>query len=260
MVSERFEMLNEKEQSLAGVIETAHPRKKQPAIIFLNGFLDTMDSPAKLPLAEAFQKAGYVTVRFDYTYGFGEGSGDRSFFTLSNQVQDITQVVDHVTRRGYVDPDKVVLIGHCFGSMAAILFAAFDDRVKALITISTPFWFSDTRVTRMDEHDLSRIRLKRYFHLYSSKIEKEVRIDYTFFEDGLKKDMARAVRNLQQPILLVHGEHDESIPVENSEEIASRVPGEKQLEIVPGLGHNPEWKDLKKLLPLFLGFLKKRLK
>jgi len=257
MVSERFEMLNEKEQSLVGVIETVHPRKKQPVIIFLNGFLDTMDSQAKKQLAAAFLQAGYVTVRFDYTYGFGEGSGDKSFFTLSNQVQDISKVMDYVTRRGYVAPDKIVLIGHCFGSMAAIFFAAFDDRVKAIIAMSTPFWFSDTKVTRMDDHELSRIKLKRYFHLYCNTLGKEVRIDYTFFEDGLKKDMGRAVRNLQQPILLVHGENDESIPVKNSEEIASRVPGEKQLEIVPGLGHTLEWKDLKKLLPLFLDFLKR---
>ncbi len=260
MPAERFEIMNEKEQLLRGVIETEHPRKRQPVVLFLNGFLDTMETAVKLRTAEAFRKAGYVTVRFDYTYGFGEGSGDASGFTLSHQVKDIERVVDHATRRGYVDPARIALIGHCFGSMAAILFAAFDERVKALILLSTPYWFEDTGVTRMGDRELARIRLKRYFHLHSERLGKEVRIDYTFFEDGQKKDMARAVRNLRQPALLVHGSQDESIPPENSEEILRRLPGEKELRLVEGMGHHLGEADLDELQPDFLAFLKKHLK
>ncbi len=251
MVSETFELENEKEQTLSGIIETEHPRKKQPAIIFLNGFLDTMEMPAKQKLAAAFREAGYVTVRFDYTYGFGKGSGDVSFFTLSNQKADILRVLDYVSRRGYVDSERIATIGHCFGSMAGILTAAFEPRIKALIGLSTPYWFTDTGVTRVDERDLFRFRLKRYFHLE----HPEVRIDYTFFEDGQQQDMARAVRNLQQPLLLVHGLKDESIPPANSEEIAQRAQGKMRLELVESMAHEPSWNDLKKLQPLFLEFL-----
>jgi len=257
MFSEPFALENEKEETLVGVIETEHPRKKQPVIIFLNGFIDTMETPEKVALAQQFRKEGYVTVRFDYTYGFGKGSGDVSFFTLSNQKADIGRVLEHVSRRGYADPERIILLGHCFGSMAGILFAAFDERVRALIGMSTPFWFTDTGVTRVDEHDLFRFRLKRYFHLHSEKLGKEVRIDYTFFEDGRRQDMARAVRNLKRPLLLIHGLQDESIPPANSEEIARRAPCPVTLELLR-MGHVPTSADLKALFPLMRGFLQKQ--
>lgn len=255
MVSETFEILNEKEHTLHGVIETLHPRKKQPAIIFLNGFLDTKEERVKKEIANELMKAGFVTARFDYTYGFGAGSGDQAKYTLSNAVEDTERVLDHVSRRGYVNPEKILLIGHCFGGMAAILMAAFDERVKGVIAISTPYSFEETRVTRIESREMSRIRLKRYFHLYLDDKEKEVRFDYSFFEDGNKKDMARAVRNLRQPTLLIHGSNDESIPLEDVQEIADRAPGLKAFNIIEGMSHHPGKKDVKTLVDLTENFL-----
>jgi pimeloyl-ACP methyl ester carboxylesterase len=153
----------------------------------------------------------------------------------------------------------VILIGHCLGGMASILMAAFDERVKGVIAISTPYTFEETRVTRVDPRDMSRIRLKRYFHLPLDDEKKEARIDYSFFEDGTKKDMARAVRNLKQPTLLIHGSNDESIPLENVQEIADRAPGIKGFNIIEGMGHHPIKKDLPTLISLIENFLNEHL-
>jgi pimeloyl-ACP methyl ester carboxylesterase len=260
MSEERFEILNEKDEALVGLIETDHPRKRQPAAIFLNGFLDTMDSTRKRQLAALLRKDGLVTVRFDYTYGFGQGTGNVAMFTITSQVKDAERVIDYAMRRGYVDPDQVVLIGHCYGGMAAILLAAFDSRVKGLVTLSAPYHFQETKLTRMDEHELSRVRLKRYFHIYSDNLKKEVRVDYSFFEDGMKKDMARATRNLHQPILVIHGSEDESIPLSNAREIYERVAGKKELIVIPEMGHHPSEKDIKLIYPPVRAFLKRHLK
>lgn len=258
MPSEKFEIQNEKELVLRGVIESDNPRKKQPAVIFLNGFLDTMDTPWKQQLAADLRKEGYVTVGFDYAWGFGTGAGQASKFTLTNQVKDAERVIDHVTRRAYVKEGKIVVVGHCFGGMGCILLGAFDERVAAVVSMSSPYDFSDTRATRFDERDMTRIRLKRYFHLCGDD-DEEVRIDYSFFEDGLKKDMARATRNLTQPILITHGRKDPSIPVSNAQEIYNRVAGKKQLEILSGMEHHPTDSDMKVLLPMIKDFLKKNL-
>lgn len=260
MIHETFEILNEKEKALHGIIETAKPRTQQPVIILMNGFLDTMETEAKKSLAAALLKEGYVIVRFDYTYGFGQGSGEVSEFTLTNMVQDTERVIDHVMRRGYVVPEKIFLIGHCFGAMGAILLAAFDERVSGVVGLSTPYWFEDTDVTRLTEREKARMRLKRYFHLQSKNLGREVRIDYTFFEDGVKKDMARAVRNLQQPLLLIHGAQDTSIPLANAQEIYKRVPGEKELHVIENLAHNLSPKEITLILPFIRKFLKEHAK
>ncbi len=256
MAAETFELLNEKEKAIRGVIETLHPTKAQPAIIFLNGFLETKESPITKRLSDSFLKEGYVTVRFDYAYSFS--TEELARFTLTNQVQDATQVLEHVIRRGYVDSRQIAVVGYCFGGMAAILLAAFDERVTALQLLNAPYWFEDTHVTRIGEHELSRIKLKRYFHL--THRGKEVRIDYAFIEDGAKKDMARATRNLRQPTLIIHGRQDESIPVMNAQEIHDRVPAKKKLIIIETMRHLPSEKELKQLIPQMIGFLKKHLK
>jgi pimeloyl-ACP methyl ester carboxylesterase len=257
---EKFEILNEKEERLSGVIETDHPKKKQPVVIFLNGFLDTAETPAKRKVAALLRKDGFVTVLFDYTYGFGQGSGNIANFTLTNQVADTEKVVDYVRRRGYIDQNRIILLGHCFGGMAAILYSAFDAHSAAVIAISTPYDFEDTRVTRMDERERSRIKLKRYFHLFSDNLNQEVRIDYAFLEDGSRKDMARAVRNLKKPTLIVHGRRDASIPTNNAQEIFDRLPGPKELQIIEGMEHTIAERDLKELYPAMRAFLKKHLK
>lgn len=260
MVSETFDLQNEKEVVLSGVIDTLHPRKKQPAIIFLNGFLDTMHSSRKKYISNLFLEKGFVTVRFDYTYGFGKGAGEVAEFTLTSQILDAERVIEYVSRRGYVDSEKIVIFGHCFGGMATILLSAFDDRVKAVITLSAPYSFGDTRLTRLEPHDMSRIQLKRYFHIFSETLKKDVRIDFSFFEDGFKKDMPRAVRNLKQPILILHGEKDQSIPPSNAQEIYDRVAGEREIHFIKGMEHHPTMKDAKVIAPLTLSFLKKHLK
>lgn len=260
MASEHFQVLNEKEELLDGVIETANTRKRQPLVVIMNGFLDTKDTVFKRKLSALFQAEGYVVVRFDYTHGFGSGSGDPSRFTLSGAVRDTEQVIEYASRRGYVDDAKVAVIGHSFGAMAAILLSAFDPRVKAVIAISSPYNFLETRVTRMPEREMARVKLKRYFHLHSETLGEEVRIDFTFFEDGLKKDMARAVRNLRQPTLIIHGRKDESIPLAEAEEIHMRIPGPKELQIIETMGHNVDTKDMKVVFPLMRDFLKRGLK
>lgn len=255
MPSETFSLANEKEELLHGIIETDQPRKKQPAVIFLNGLLGTAESPWRVKLAEKLRKLGFVTVRFDYAYGFGQGSGDPSKFTLGSQVADAQRVLEHTLRRSYVN-DNVALIGHCFGGAGALLMAAFEERITALVIISTPYQMTDTRVTRFDEREMSRIRLKRYFHMCANT--SEVRVDYAFFEDAMKKDMARATRNIKQPILIMHGEQDESIPMENSQEIFDRIHSEKQLKMIKGMGHQMTGTPLKQTNKLITEFLQKQ--
>ncbi|RME30988.1 alpha/beta fold hydrolase [Candidatus Woesearchaeota archaeon] len=260
MPLERFEIQNEKEFLLRGIIETKHPRKRQPVIIFVNGFLDTMGGRGKATLAKKFQEDGYVTARFDYTYGFGSGSGDPARFTLSHAIADLERVIEYVMRRGYVDPERIVLFGFCFGAMAAIMLAAFDERVKAVVSLSCPYEFTDTSITRKTEHEMARIRLKRYYHISTPFSEQEQRIDYSFFEDGERRDMPRAVRNLRQPLLVVHGEKDEKVPLANAEEISRRSPGETELEVLQGYQHELSGRQLGVVHKRVRDFLQKHLK
>jgi uncharacterized protein len=260
MPIEPFEIQNEKEEKLVGTIETKNLRRKQPAIVFLNGFIDTMEAPETKKLAQLFLDGGFAVVRFDYTHGFGAGSGTPARFTITSAVMDTQRVLEHAVRRGYIDGGKIVLCGYSFGGMSAIMTAAFDERVAALITVGAPYDFHDTVFTRLSEHELSRIRLKRYFHIRTPLSTEDVRVDYSFIEDGARKDMARAVRNLKQPTLILHGEHDAIVPLDNAQEIYERTNSRKELVVVPKMEHRPSARQVPELYALARAFLKKNLK
>lgn len=70
--------------------------------------------------------------------------------------------------------------------------------------------------------------------------------------DGL--DVRAEIRTIDKPVLVLHGEHDQLLPMEESKAIAHSIPGAK-FEIIPGHGHctnveSPE--DFVKIVKSFL--------
>ncbi|SDY88457.1 hypothetical protein SAMN05661080_04904 [Modestobacter sp. DSM 44400] len=49
----------------------------------------------------------------------------------------------------------------------------------------------------------------------------------------------RAMADIVVPVLLVHGDRDRLVPVENARDVARRNPGWRYLEL-PGVGHVPQ--------------------
>jgi pimeloyl-ACP methyl ester carboxylesterase len=56
----------------------------------------------------------------------------------------------------------------------------------------------------------------------------------------LAHDTSARLKDLKMPTLVIHGTHDQLLPVENGRVIASRIPG-SQLEILDGVGHLFFW-------------------
>jgi|GEM_PF-501402 len=257
---EQIHLVTDRGEELNGAIELQSDNKKKPVIIIAPGFLDSMDEPYILQLTKLFVQEGFVTVRFDYIHGFGEHSSGPEKATLSRQVEDITRVVEHLIRRSYVDASRIFLIGRCMGGVSSVLMSSFDDRIAGVIVINAPMRFEDTSITRKDPKEMSRIRLKQYFHLYHEGLGKEVRINYSFIEDGLKKDMPRAMRNLKQPLLIIHGENDEVVPKNNVESLFKHAIDPKELVVIKGMDHFFEGSQVKKIHSEIIKFLKKHFK
>src|SRR5690606_17127908 len=62
------------------------------------------------------------------------------------------------------------------------------------------------------------------------------RVARTFLEDALTHNVVSAVGILRIPVLVVHGEDDDVVPVADAHDIASACK-EASLELVPGADH-----------------------
>ncbi len=236
MHEEGFLIENEDEQNIKGKIVYPALKGKYPAVILVNGLLDTMSSDVKNEMTEEFTDRGFAVVKFDFTNGFGASQGNPHDATINHRVNDLDEVYEFVKRRKNIMTNKVSLFGHCFGSMTNLIFCSNNDRVPASVVSSTPSSFKDTRITRKKNEELMKLKLKRYTHV---KYHGEpVRLNYDFFEQGMSIDMPRIIRNHSTSLLVIHGKKDESVPLENAEYLKERAPGLKEMYVIDEMGHD----------------------
>lgn len=102
-------------------------------LIFVHGLGG--DMTAWNPERKFFEKEGYSTVALDLRgHGLSERSSKLSFYNFQNFAQDIKELILHLKLK------KPVLIGHCFGGMMSMYFAASNqEMLKALILIDTSY-------------------------------------------------------------------------------------------------------------------------
>ena len=160
--------------------------------------------------ARLLRDSGAVAVCADMR-GHGESEGDLD-----------ARVLDDVARLAALLPSPRAVRGSSMGGTLAILGAAAFDAVVAICPATTD--------------GLRRGLLAGRF---------EFRADVASLEAFLTEhDVATAAEQLEVPLLLLHAEGDESVPVEHSRELARRAP-DARLIAVPGghhrsVQHDPE--------------------
>jgi uncharacterized protein len=109
---------------------------RPPVVVMAHGFLALGDfSPA---FCERFAAAGLATLSFDYRHFGRSGGQPRQLLDVSRQLEDLAAAVRHVRARDDVDGERVGLWGSSFGGGHAIVYAARDERIRAVVAQS-PF-------------------------------------------------------------------------------------------------------------------------
>jgi alpha/beta superfamily hydrolase len=89
-------------------------------------------------LAEAFQQAGMMTLRFNFR---GVGASGGTHGGGQAEVDDVRAAVAYLLSRQSVA--RVVVAGYSFGSMVGLRAGLADDRVHALIGVALPVGMRD---------------------------------------------------------------------------------------------------------------------
>lgn len=210
------------------------PYEKAACIITLHGLESSKDSGKWPIIASRLYDEGYACLRFNFR-GCGEGpeksEGKFEDASLTGRIKDYMSALQFLQDTGKVDTHRLGVIGSSFGGMVAI--AAQEKRIKAMITLSTPY----------------KIRFGR------PQISKEV----GFYEDLRKYDLLKAIRSAP-PILVIHGSSDEVVPLEHSQKLYEAAAEPKRLEIIGGANHVfSKSEHLNKVIDMSLGWFKKYL-
>ena len=220
----------------------ARPGEARPAVVICHGFKGFKDWGFFPPLAERLALAGFTAVTFNFSgSGVTPGSDvvdrlDRWFGQrLSDDLADIGTVVGHCAAAG---SPWIGLVGHSRGGALAIVQAARDTRVRALVT-----WAAVAGFVRYTSEEVAEWRKAGQREVVNARTGQVLPMGLRGLDDleanaAGTLDVLAAAGRVAIPWLLVHGTTDESVP-EKEADLLERASGSPHLEPlrVRGAGH-----------------------
>jgi len=213
------------------------PRKYDTAVVFLHGFPSSCRGFTVPRISKAAEKAGYLLLVFDFSH---TDSSDGKFEDklMSKEVDDVKYAIDFLSAN--YPFKQLVVIGHSTGAIDAALYAHSDPRIDKLVLMGP---VSDLKhAARYDFTDLQMhdfwmkgyIRYNRPGKWYHGKKLKKA-----FYDEFFRLDIPAAISKFKKPLLIVHGEKDEVIPVEKDPKELFRMANKpKKLVIIKGSDHS----------------------
>ena len=189
-----------------------------PTILLLHGVNGRKEH--KLNVIFQFVKRGFAVFSVEQR-GHGESGGFSSF--LKKEPKDMEEIIDYIEKHySFANVSHLALLGFSYGGGVGAILQAKDDRIYASVLY----------------HPL--VSLEHLTELMP--FQNLIGISYGLgnledIQDGLKVCSQSNTKNL----LLIHGEEDELISLEDSKDLYKKVGGKYRtdigLEIIPNLNH-----------------------
>jgi uncharacterized protein len=148
--------------------------------------------------------------------------GDFTQLTISRQ---IAQVVDLFPQDG----TPITLIGASLGGWTAAIIAQDYIRVEWLILLAPAFNFLEFWLPKLGTDRLKIWKDIGYLNIYHYAAQNLLPLHYDFISDARKYHLFQSDRVI--PTLIVHGIHDEVIPIESSRDFAAKHPWVELIEV-----------------------------
>ena len=221
---------NSKGDKLAGILHLPDKEGKFPAVIRMHGYRSSKDGSSSKAFCESLEQ-DFVCLRFDF-WAHNESEGDFVDLTVTEELDDARAAIEFISNLEQVDKERVGIEGSSLGGMIAIHTAANNPKVKAAVFVCPVSNFKKT-FSRMEDIELWK---KQGWKLTYNSAGKEFKIGYQFFEDGCKYDLYKEAEKINFPTLIIHGDADKSVSIEDSKELVKHLKNTR-LEIVNDSDH-----------------------
>lgn len=234
MKEEKVFFKNSEGLKICGILEkneVKNARKKKQVVIIVHGYSSSKDRSSAKGMAEELSKRKIDSFRIDLD-GCGESEGEFGKQTITSAVDDILSAIKLVKKKGFKD---MMLFGSSAGGLAVMATALKIKKIKR-IGLAAPVSDYITQ-KRMKYGILSMLFWKlRGWSYYTNRNGKKLKVYYSFIRDIKDYTMYDKVKAIKCPVLIVHGDADESVDVEQSIRVAKGFPDAK-LVVLKGGDH-----------------------
>ena len=194
--------------SFKGLLRKPAGIAKAPVVIMCMGLDSAKEETAAYEAP--FLARGMAVLVFD---GPGQGESEYELGIRGDYEAAVRAVVDFAEQRDDLDRDRIALWGVSLGGYYAPRAAAFEGRIKACISLSGPFDWSDNWASL---NALSRETFRVRAHAKS--MEEARRVGETLTLKGV-------AQNITCPLFIVAGKQDRIVPWQDGEKLARAAKG-----------------------------------
>lgn len=235
---------------LCGILSDSAGDIRRPMIVLCHGFSTSKDGRTYMRLEEKLNQQKFSTFRFDF-FGHGESEGKFAEITISEAVDDVRSAIRFMKDTGYT---RLGLMGSSFGGFASILTAGRSDDLFVLALKSPVSDYLGLLIARDHDIDVETWR-REGFITVEGMDGKSLRLNYSFFADAERKNGYAFAENIKVPTLIVHGDRDETVPLEQSRKTAGLIPC-CDLKVIKGADHVYSMpKHFEQMIGLISGFI-----
>jgi pimeloyl-ACP methyl ester carboxylesterase len=238
--------LGEGEPPVRGDVRVATGTRPGSAVVVCHGFKGFRAWGAWPSLARALARHGHAAVTFDFSHnGVGADGVDFSALELfrdqthTRNVREIRRVLDALEGGALLEapPRRVGLLGHSRGGGEAVLVAAGDPRVDALVT-----WAAIADIAgRWTPEQAAAWERGEDVPVENSRTKQVMPVGPAYWRDvrdhADELDVAAAAGELTMPWLIVHGDGDTSVPVDEGRRLYDAAGDNAELLVVDGADH-----------------------
>lgn len=235
----------------------SHHKRKTPYIhvkyggnaivILCHGFLWHKNNNLNKSLREQFSLRKIDTLAFDF-YGHGDAWGEISSMNLNYCIEDLSTVIDYVTKHY----KKIYLVANSMWWLVTLCSTAIHDQLEKVV-LRAPV--SDRY---KKEYDLLWAEgIEQWLH--NGFIERlygdlHIKLSASLLESIKKHNGYKLAWSLHCPVLIIHGEKDDKIPIEQSYKLKEILPN-AELHVVPDGGHSRKSSEKKTILEDIVSFI-----
>lgn len=185
----------------------------RPMVLLPHGGPEARDYFGYYAYAQFLASRGYVVVQpnFRGSSGFGRAFADAGRGQWGRMMQDdLTDAVRHMVDSGVADRDRVCIVGASYGGYAALAGVTLTpDLYRCAIAISAP---TDLLEMLREERADGGSNSRGYIYWTHSIGDPRANRDAI-----IAASPARHAASIAVPVLLVHGEDDDIVPIDQSE-------------------------------------------
>jgi pimeloyl-ACP methyl ester carboxylesterase len=223
----------------------------KPIVIFTHGFKGFKDWGHFNLLARYFESQGFAFIKFNFSYNGTtvedhfdmhdlEAFGNNNF-TL--ELDDMGALIDLLqdpagpVLQSELDLKRIYLIGHSRGGGAVILKAAEDERVRAVATWSAVSDYDQ----RWTDEQMQEWKQHGVWWIPNARTGQDMPLYYQIVEDFNQNrhrlDIPQVIKKMRQPLLILHGEEDETLPIDMAHELKKGKP-DAEMHLLPATNHS----------------------